>query len=674
MAIRSLSFFPIFSALLFSSCVDKFVAPSWDVELNVPVIRKDYTLLDVVKKDTTYLKSGSNFQIYYADNRTINAIKVDKQLTLSPIETTSKVSLDTIAMTSPAATIISLTPPTWPPAIGTFPIAETKIALPVSIPTMTTFENATFDSGTLSVNIANNNGSDLSIRIDSLQIVDNRSGQNGILVRSNDVITVAPGGNGTISMNLANKTLYNQLKGVIYVYTPAKASVTIPTNANTKITLTFSNLNPSSVKSQIPDQPTKSVAGSFTLDAQSSFDTIRISDGAMKFTLTNYFNVAMKGVLTINSLRTSSNVAFTTNINLAANSSQEIPIASLQNWSITSPSISNQLSYNVDFSVLGSGTNNVSVSKKDSVVVKVHMDQLTLKSIHGKIKPTALNFDTTRVTINLDNLKNLTAEQIHFSNFSIVLKIASSANVKLGFQGTITGKNSKGNSAALTIPATVISGGGAFSNITINPTELDNFFNTFASTGLPNQLILNYSGTLNPNPLVTDPAVGITSSDSLFGSAIINSPISVEVVAGKLSDTSSINIQESSRSDIDKIQSATIALELTNGVGAGLSFYGRLENSAGDSLMAFPPKHDSNPYPLKIAAANVGSDGLVTSPAFTKVEIKLTGAELQSFLNSKRIRYTLQLDTSAPPASVKFFTSDAIKVYAAGQLNYRISK
>lgn len=667
---------PTLLVLLMSGCIEKFNAPSWDVELNVPVLNKSYTLLDVVNKDTTYLKADVNNQLYYSDKKPINSIQVDKKLTLSPIQTTSKFGLTTIAITNPDPQTITLTPPTYPPATGTFVVLpESRQEVDAVVPTNTSFESAVFESGTLTISIQNNNG--IQFRIDSLQLIDNRtSGATTVLVKSNTATTIPAGSTGTITLDLAGKTLYNKIKAALFIYTPPMANVTIPNTANTKVTTTFSNLKPSSVVAPVPAQSPQTMTGAFVLDSESSLDTVKIAEGSMSFTVTNYFNVALQAVMTVTNLYTAANAQYSTSFSVPAKGSQVINIPSLSDWSIRSASLTNQLGYSVQVTVQQSSSA-VSVSKNDSATVKVNMSQLILKSIHGRIKPTALSFDTTTVALALNSLQNLTANAIKMSGLDVNFDIALSAGVKLDFAGTMTGYNTLGSSASLTIPSTRLSGGGATSKVTLSASELDNFINKFVKK-VPDQIKVIYSATLNPSPSLSDPVARITNTDSLFGTVNIYAPLNVGIVGGKLVDSTDINISDENRSNSDNVQSAIVSLELSNSIPAGLTFYAKFLDVNGDSVLSMPPKTPGNTYPTVIAPAIVGTSGTVTSPTSTKIEMKLTGSEIDKFLNSKKLVYTLLVDTSTPSGSsagspVKFYSSDAVKIYAAGSLTYRVT-
>jgi hypothetical protein len=667
---------PVLMIFLLSGCIEKFNAPSWDVELNVPVLNKSYTLLEVVNKDSTYLKTDASNQLYYSDKKPFNPIQVDKKLTLNPIQTTSKFGLNTIAITNPDPQVITLTPPTYPSATGTFAVLpESHQEVDAAVPTNSSFESAVFESGTLTIAIQNNNG--IQFRIDSLQIIDNRtSGATTVLVKSNTETTIASGATGTITLDLAGKTLYNKVKAALFVYTPPMTNVTIPNTANTKITNTFSNLKPYSVVAPVPAQSPQTMTGAFVLDSLSSLDTVKIAEGSMSFTVNNYFNVALQAVMTVTNLYTASNTQYSTSFSVPAKGSQVVNISSLTDWSIKSASLTNQLGYSVVVTVQQSSSA-VSVSKSDSATVKVNMSQLILKSIHGRIKPTALSFDTTTVALELKSLQNLTADSIKMTGLDVNFDVALSAGVKMDFSGTMTGYNSLGNSALLTIPTTRLSGGGATSKVTLSSSELDAFINKFVKK-VPDQLRVIYTGTLNPSPSASDPVARITNTDSLFGTINIYAPLNVGIIGGKLIDSTDINVSDENRTNSDKVQSAVVTLELTNSIPAGLTFYGKFLDANGDSVLSMPLKTSGNTYPTVIAPAVVGASGTVTSPTSTKVSMTLTGSEIDKFLNSKKLVYTLLVDTSTPSGStagspVKFYSSDAVKIYAAGSIIYRVS-
>ena len=56
------------------------VLPTWDVDLTVPILEKTFTLGELVEKDTTYFKIGSNNQIYYSTTSELEATTVGDNL------------------------------------------------------------------------------------------------------------------------------------------------------------------------------------------------------------------------------------------------------------------------------------------------------------------------------------------------------------------------------------------------------------------------------------------------------------------------------------------------------------------------------------------------------------------------------------------------------------------
>ncbi len=75
--------------VVFFSCVEPpqdFVAPTWDVDVSLPVMTKEYTLGDLVKKDSSVIRASEDPEsfglLYFVDQKAIESIRVEDNLIL----------------------------------------------------------------------------------------------------------------------------------------------------------------------------------------------------------------------------------------------------------------------------------------------------------------------------------------------------------------------------------------------------------------------------------------------------------------------------------------------------------------------------------------------------------------------------------------------------------------
>jgi hypothetical protein len=314
----------------------------------------------------------------------------------------------------------------------------------------------------------------------------------------------------------------------------------------------------------------------------------------------------------------------------------------------------------------------VRISKTDSVGVTVLMSQLTLKSIEGKLKPTPLEFRRTTLPLRLGNLKGFKADSIHFRKFLLNFDIGMTSSVKIGFKGTVTGRNAARRDS-IKIPYKVI-GGGSISRVDLSSADLDHFINSFLDAP-PDTLYFDYDAVINPNPSPNDPSVSIANTDYVFGESNVAARLNVGIAGGRLTDTSDVNIQQSNKQQLEAISSAAIILTIENGMPAQLQYTGKLYDGAGKFLLDLPPKHSPNPSAFTINAAKVNAQGNVIASTTDSITISLTGDEIQKFLESKKMVSSVVINTTSPGAEpVLFKTDQFIKMYGAGKLIYRVNK
>lgn len=661
-----------------AGCIEQPIAPSWDVEGNAPLVNRQYTLMDVINKDTLHLKyytaGDSANLIYYNDARPLTPIFVDKKIKLYPIEKTTKISPNTIKIYNPApfnsqvkASSLGLPQGTniTVPALG-------PVTVPAALPALTEFESVELESGNIRLQISNYISRQLTMNLAYVKLMNASTNQE---IFRTSAVSLAPLQTQTLVIPLAGKTLVSQMKAEIQVSTPGASPATVPDTGNIRMVFEIENPSPSKAVARIPQQDPVPYSGAFRLDDSSYLKKIEIDEGSLTFRIRNYFNVGLKVDFTVNNLRTPANLPYTAAIELdrsgLPNSWRDLTISDLHDWSIVSGAdLTNELSYNVNVLVKSSDTP-VQVSKTDSVQVIVAMSQLTLKSIEGKLKPTALDFRRTAIPVRLGNLKGFNADSIKFGKFILNFNVGITSSVKVGFSGTVTGRNSTRRDS-IKVPFKTV-GGGIMSKIEIAPADLNRFINSFINAP-PDTLYFDYSGIINPNPLPGDPPAKIASTDNVFGDAFTEARLNVGVAGGVITDTSEFTIPNANTQLLDNINSATVVIAIESGIPAGMQYTGKLFDAGGNFLLDIPPKHAPNPSSFVIQPAPVNAAGNVIAPRSDSLTVDLTGDEIKKFIQSRKLISRVVLNTAAPGAApVNFRTNQQILLRGMGRLNYRVA-
>lgn len=667
-------------SLVLQSCEIKSpILPSWDVELTVPVVDKNFDLQSVINKDSSVLRGYTDPDrlglLYYRDLDGITPIVVGNKLKMSPIGVSSSFAIGTISSDAPAPVNLNIPVSDFVPgAQGGQPFIFPPVSnqsVSKTLDPIDAFEEAVFSSGNFNLSFFNNNGVQITIN----SITFRNAGTSAVIpqLSSSDPLNIPSGQTGVKNLPLAGARVPKNLRIEIVISSPGSGGsvITLPQNAGTSISVSFQNFEISEITAVLPQQPPIAFDSTFALDDSSSFSEIVIGEGTLNFSISNSLDVEVNALFTFSNLRRPDNTSFTANVSLgrggSPTASSTIFISDLEDWRIVGGSggaLTNQLAFDVVVTTQAAADPRT-MRTTDELSVDVTMSELTLKSINGRFKPTPLNFAATNIPIKLGSIANFSADQLVFDKFAIRLNIASTPSVQLGFSGTITGRNSS-RVRVINLPYTVLD--GTDNLITLSETELRDFINTFAQAP-PDSIILNYSAILNPNYTVG----GISSTDSLYGESDIEIPIKLGIGAGSFVDTSEVKIGEGNKEQLDNLISASISMDITNGLPIGIEVVSNFYDEFNNFLFKFPPNRAPNPSTLAVPGGLVDVNGKVTSPRNNVFTLELTQEEFSLLTRAKSIISTVSISTTGVNAlPVQFRTSDKIRLNGYGVVKYRV--
>lgn len=667
--------------LILQGCeVKNPIMPSWDVDLTVPVVDREFNLQSVIDKDSSVLRAYNDPTrlglLYYGEVSDISPIVVGDKLRMSPIGLSTGFTIGAIKVNQPTPVTVNIPVSEFAPgATGGQPFLFPPIpaqSVSKSLPPIDSFEEAVFESGNLELHFDNNNG--VTITINSVSFKNTATGVVIPQLTSNTPLNIPQGQRGTIVFPLAGAVVPKGMSIDIVLSSPGSGGsiITLPNNAGTGVVAQFTSFTLSQVTAPLPAQDPVSFDSTFVLDDSSSFAEIVIDQGQLSLTLSNTLDVGVIASLTINNLRKPDNTPFTAMPTLgrvgSGSENQTVTVSDLHDWKIVSGSGGSTLTNELDFSVTVNtvpATDPRTLRKTDNIAVLVSMSELVLKSINGKFKPTPLDFAATSIPIKLGTFSAFTASQLVFDKFGLVLNINSTTTEELGFSGTITGKNSY-RTQVVNIPYTVIHQNA--NTITLSDQELRDFINAFA-TSPPDSIILKYNAILNPGYKVG----AIAATDSLYGNSDIEVPVKLGIGGGQFTDTSEVNIEESNRENLDNLLSASISMNIENGLPLGISVVSDFYDENGNLLFRFPPNRAPNPSTLNVLGGLVDVNGKVTTPRSNTFTLQVNQDEFSKLTLAKKIVSTVNLNTTGVNAlPVQFRTSDKIKIKGFGLVQYRV--
>ncbi|MCK9425253.1 MAG: hypothetical protein M0Q21_04330 [Ignavibacteriaceae bacterium] len=675
--------------LFVQSCgIKSPTAPSWDIALNLPLVDTTYSILDMIKNDSSIVKPDYTKQglLVYNTVKEVEKIEVSDKLTVDGFSTNTSKQIGSISINGDSTKadigfdwsqhLSGLPPGTQVPIL-----AENNRAVSADLAAINQFQSAKFESGTIIIEIKNNFAEHVTLTIDGLTIKN--SATNEIVAQTTAQLVVPPNSSRSfppISFN-TNVTVKNQLKFETTVSISGSGTnlVTVPQTAFS-VTTKFSTLSVSEASAKIPQQNPVTIDSSIIMDETSAqptkFKKVLIATGTINITLRNNLDVDANVTMEIANLKNASNVKFSVSKTILRKSTTKyVDNVSLTDYSLVSldNNPTNKINYKVTFTSQASSDYRT-INKTDDFQATVDFSSLGIKEFDGVVKPTAL--DETRSAINLDTKelqKKFGFHQINFNNPLIELHLVPSAGAKINFKidGRLEAQNELGEKSILflnanTMDKTTIT--ETDSVIKLNSDSVSNFFKKF--TRLPDSIFVIAGGTLNANYQ----QVTVTNTSYVSGSSKIELPLDLGISDGLFADSVKMDFDIDKQKRIRDLNTSDINLILTNGLAVSFTFTGKMYDSTNTLLMYFPPKHTDQDTAITVSGGVTDANGNVITKTTQSVAVKIASGESDLIARAKYMRIFIKLNTSrSNNLPVKFKTKDDIRIESFGGVNYRVN-
>lgn len=679
-SIRKLLF--ILLALLFTqACFDlpeELVLPVWDVNVNIPVLKKTYSLEELIKDDTSqvrFYKSGDKKDLlYFIDQQNLDARRVEDNLSIDPFSTQFSQKIDHIEIKNIDPVKASILVSDWtadvlPGQLRIFPESEGDLRL--GFDRMDAFESVELDAGTMFINILNRLPIPLEIR--GFRLVNGDDGTAFIEQPASQVITLDPFTSTDLEYDLAGKTIRDSIvfDGVIYTPGSGMNVVQIPEEAGTEVTARFKNLQISRVTARLPQQDPIEVDSTFTVDDSTQIVRAVMKRGSFELVLNNYMDLDMRINIKLPNFKKPDGTSYEIPINIKRYETNKIiSEPSLKDWSIISLNgqPENQFRYMATV-YTDSSEDSRTLSKNDSISVKFQSSELIFSDIEGRIKPSIFDLEPTSFNLDLGELKNkLSYDNIDFAEPNLYLNLSSSAQFDFLMSGKITATN--GISQNTLSIADIRLTPNISQRINLLDYGLRDVLSSF-SQSLPESFSFQGSALANPDYTLGS----VRDDDSVSASIDVEFPLDIRVHNAILTDTTDVKSEDVSEEDVDPLQQAKLSVEIQNKIPADVIFSGTLIDSLGNKLLSIPPEYNAI-NEIHISAPPVDQNGNVSSAAITNLDLEIKGEDVLKFLHSPRLiaHLTLNTSNSESDTTVKFRTTDEISVKLTLTANYQIDE
>jgi hypothetical protein len=662
--------------ILYSCGISEPKSPRWDVDLNVPIAKKNYTLLDIIEKKSTVINhytDGTNAGLlYYSDTKELDQITIKNELTIDGFSDVNSKEMGTISIDSDSVqTSVGFEWCGISASAGDQKIIPSvnNASLNKSFSSVEQFSSATVESGLMDLEITNNFPSPVSLIVSNIQISNAQT--NELIAEYNNSVTI-PALQKVRLKDLAivsGVEVKNNLKLTCNISTSGSGgqTITLPSSSLT-VKAVLKDVKVTQAVAKIPAQNPVVINGSAKIDEASSqptkFQTVKLESGQLNLSVTNNFAVDAKATITIYNLKRENGTVFSTSEIVSRNSSKEIfSNYSLASFSFVSSdgSATNVVSYKISFEPLASDDYRT-VKSTDKASGNISFSNLQAEEFTGLLKPTSVDLTRSSVSLDLKDLKNkLQFKELNLSNPVIELRLKPTAQMEFSINGRLEAKNSKGEKATMTLTSRTLYNKTKISTtdsiLTLNADSLTNFFNKFSE--LPDSLIVYAGGIVNPDYNT----ISVKNSDVVTGKSKIEIPLEFGISGAEVWDSVEVDLSENDRDKIKDMNSLNVKLNITNGIPAELSFIGKLYDEYDNFLNYFPAKN---------SAADT-----VTISASSSQEISITveDGEPEKISRAKYMRIYLKFDTKGENNSaVKFKTDDVINISASGLLNYNVSE
>ncbi len=650
--------------------VQKPSAPSWDVDVTIPLVGKSFTMQKIAD-DEEAITVDSSGTLAFEETSDLDQYLVGDQLDVADMNDSFTLTLGSFDIRSPGSEMTSVT------LREIFSSADalngqTAVVPPFNFTTdkkaLNAYGNFSYviiENGSITVTVANGMAIPLGAPV-TLEVWDSISDTLVVSVTSNTQIQ--PGATQTFSSSLANKRLPNTLSIRMVASSPGSGSnpVVIDANSQFAMTGTISDLKVREAMASVPEQRVSRT------DAVTITDSLVVNEATVErgtlslqiggdlpldawlvYELPDFYRPG--GEAFVDSFFITRNQNITNNINLAGFSLRPGAADFSQQ----------QVRFSWHIRTIDTGNNFALVRASDVMGAGFDLSNVRFSRVTGRIGQQDIDISQPDISFNIP----ADLDSIFFETAELELVINNGINFPARLKFSIEGQNDNGSVSYLNVDEVIqpAAGPGQPKTTTIRLNQNNSNIKDFISI-LPNLVKIDGRVALgDPNWVGT-----VSKSDFVDGLVKITAPLALRLPEQQIeSDVNELNIEEGVRNDIiDNLGNGLFFAEIENHLPIGATV--DVVFGENDSTLFSQP--DLVIGLLRAGRGNLDSNGYVDQSQISKIDFSLTEDQMRTFLKQplySGIRVSID---GTNGQFVKVRPSDFIQVKSYSKLRVKINQ
>ena len=650
-------------ALLCYCSFKKPQAPSWDVELPIPLVDETFTVAELLE-DQDFLTADSTGLVTFCLEEKIKRFDIGDSLKIESLSKDFDAELGEFTIREAKSQGVSIQlKEIWPEASTrdgyrvtvppfTFP------SLSKDIPEFREFFSITFASGWIEVTLFNN----LAIPIGPIEMVLKRSDTGSIIDELTFPEEIAPGDSSTQSINLSGKAIPNRLSVEMRGSSPGSEGevVTIDAESSFRVQVSIGDVRATEAVAQIPAQR---FSGNDTVAVKDSIITVTeavIDSGSISFAITSSFDLDADIELKVPDIVSPYGDTLTIPVHIPANGSFQQTIL-LDDYTFK-PRQEQRVSFSWEAQTRDTGGEMITISSRDHLRVQMELSELRFSQIKGILNSLRRAVDPQVKEIDLPS----GLQELSFKKARLEFKIRNGVGFPIKPNLLILGRDGLGGSVPFLIQQEIPAspGPGLFAETLIIFDETNSNILDFLNLP-PREVEISGEVVLGEEGFEGS----VTEHDFIEAEVKVSAPMVLSFSDQEIeTDVNEVKIEEDTREVIrENLQSGKMIIEMDNHLPVGASIEICLD--LVDSLVFTSPDLVIGPVVIE-PAETVSNSGKVVQAVTSEARIELTKQDLQIFENP--FLYS-GVRINIPAADVEVYDADFLRVRAYAVIKYRVN-
>lgn len=603
------------------------IAPSWDMDLNIPLINKTYSIQEFLD-ESDEMKADSLNNVYFEFEEQLDTLTAEDQLHVEEVKEVFTQEIGNFSISSPGAENVTVefrdifdqadAMNGQSTVVPSFPIAP----ITKQLPQYERFDWIEISQGAIDISIENN----LPIALGLPLTVELKNSETGEIITSavyNQVIQ--PGMSSTEQLDLQGKRITSKMEVVISGSSPGSDGqvIVIDADAAFKVQAAVTDLSVASA-SALVDAQRVSQEDHVVIEDSVIISHSIVRSGSFKLHFAGDFSIETQVLLSIPGFKSPNGETYIDSVIVPPNGSSEL-FVNLTGYSFSSDGDdfgSQTLKFSWIIKTLHDPNVPIEFYSTDKLTASITLSELYFSEITGRFASKWIDVPDQTFAIDLvDNLDSLA-----FQNAILQLTLFSQIELPVTTDLHITGENNNGDQVEVVIQE--ILSGGPNGDVVPNDIYLDRTNSNILEliNLIPSKI--HVTGRV----LVGDPMQSGTlrETDAVNGNVIFNAPLAFMLPAQNYdSDVSDLEIDQDIKDELDsKLNHGSIAVHINSHlpIGAGLAMY----FAESDSNLYDNP--DLTIGPISFESGEIDeSTGLVLAPTTSTVNIELSEEETNYF-------------------------------------------